>query len=84
MAVSGRELFSSLDTFEIMLYRSLVGIFLVLSFGKYKEITCHPGATTAECVVLCLGYLFYVWDISLMYIWDLRLMSGILVLCLGY
>ena len=35
MAVSGRELFSSLDTFEIMLYRSLVGIFLVLSFGKY-------------------------------------------------
>jgi len=42
MAVSGRELFSSLDTFEIMLYRSLVGIFLVISFGKYfntlKEI----------------------------------------------
>ena len=35
MAVSGRELFSSLDTFEIMLYRSLVGIVLVLSFGKY-------------------------------------------------
>ena len=35
MAVSGRELFSSLDTFEIMLYRSLVGVFLVLSFGKY-------------------------------------------------
>ena len=35
MAVSGRELFSSLDTFEIMLYRSLVGIFLVLSFGNY-------------------------------------------------
>ena len=35
MAVSGRELFSSLDTFEIMLYRSLVGVFLVLSFAKY-------------------------------------------------
>ena len=35
MAVSGRELFSSLDTFEIMLYRSLVGILLVLAFGKY-------------------------------------------------
>ena len=35
MAVSGRELFSSLDTFEIMLYRSLVGILLVLSFGTY-------------------------------------------------
>ena len=40
MAVSGRELFSSLDTFEIMLYRSLVGIFLVLSFGKYFK-TLH-------------------------------------------
>ena len=35
MAASGRELFSSLDTFEIMLYRSLVGILLVLAFGKY-------------------------------------------------
>ncbi len=40
MAVSGRELFSSLDTFEIMLYRSLVGILLVVSFGKYFK-TLH-------------------------------------------
>ena len=40
MAVSGRELFSSLDTFEIMLYRSLVGIVLVLAFGKYFK-TLH-------------------------------------------
>ena len=40
MAVSGRELFSSLDTFEIMLYRSLVGILLVLAFGKYFK-TLH-------------------------------------------
>jgi drug/metabolite transporter (DMT)-like permease len=40
MAVSGRELFSSLDTFEIMLYRSLAGILLVLSFGKYFK-TLH-------------------------------------------
>ena len=40
MAVSGRELFSSLDTFEIMLYRSLVGILLVISFGKYFK-TLH-------------------------------------------
>ena len=35
MAISGRELYSALDTFEIMLYRSLVGIVLVLSFAKY-------------------------------------------------
>ena len=40
MAVSGRELFSSLDTFEIMLYRSLVGILLILAFGKYFK-TLH-------------------------------------------
>ncbi len=40
MAVSGRELFSSLDTFEIMLYRSLVGILLVVAFGKYFK-TLH-------------------------------------------
>ena len=46
-------------------------------------------------LVLCLGYYFYVWDISLMfgilvlclgylsYVWDISLMSGILVLCLN-
>ena len=32
----------------------------------------------AECIVLCLGYLSYVWNINI------SLMSGILVLCLGY
>ena len=49
-----------------------IGI-LVLSVWKI-EITAHPGATMAECIVLCLGYLFYilgylsyVLDISLMY-----------------
>ena len=45
-------------------------------FWDKIKITCHPGATMAECIVLCLGYLSYVWDISLM--------SGILVICLGY
>ena len=49
--------------------------YLSYALGKIK-ITCYPGATMAECIVLCLGYLSYVWDISLM--------SGILVLCLGY
>ena len=38
---------------------------LVLCLGK--KITCHPGATMADCIVLCMGYLSYVWDISLMY-----------------
>ena len=68
---------------------------LVLCFGKNKDHV-SPGATMVECIVLCLGYLSYVWDISLMsrilvvclgylsYVWDVCLMSGILVLRLGY
>ena len=28
---------------------------LVLCLGK-NEITCHLGATMAECIVLCMGY----------------------------
>ena len=40
------------------------------------KITSHPGATVAECIVLWLGYLSYVWDISFI--------SGVLVLWLGY
>jgi drug/metabolite transporter (DMT)-like permease len=35
MAISGRELYASLDTFEIMLYRSLAGVIIVLSFARY-------------------------------------------------
>jgi len=33
MAIAGRALYGHLDTFEIMLYRSLLGIVLVLVFG---------------------------------------------------
>lgn len=33
MALSGREALASLDTFELMFYRSLGGIFIVLVFG---------------------------------------------------
>ena len=73
----------------------MYGIF-VLCFGKKIKITCHSGATMAECIVLCLGYLSYVWDISLMfgifvlcmgylcYVWDIGVMYGIFVLCMGY
>ena len=32
---------------------SLMHGILVLCFGKN---TCHPGATMAECIVLCMGY----------------------------
>ena len=33
MAIAGREMSAELDTFEIMLYRSVVGFVLVLAFG---------------------------------------------------
>ncbi len=43
MAVAGRELSSNLDTFEIMLYRSVVGVLIVctcaLAFGTWREIS---------------------------------------------
>ena len=45
MAVAGRALSSELDTFEIMLYRSLIGIVIVTSIarmtGSIKQITTH-------------------------------------------
>lgn len=33
MAISGREMASELDTFEIMMYRSVIGVFIVLAIG---------------------------------------------------
>lgn len=36
MAVAGRELASELDTFEIMMYRSMIGLLIVLSVAKYS------------------------------------------------
>ena len=37
MAVSGRELATSLNTFEIMLYRSIIGFFIVLVIGHFAK-----------------------------------------------
>jgi drug/metabolite transporter (DMT)-like permease len=37
MAVSGRELATSLNTFEIMLYRSMIGFLFVLVFGYFAK-----------------------------------------------
>ena len=37
MAVSGRELGSSLNTFEIMLYRSIIGFLIVLAIGYFAK-----------------------------------------------
>ena len=65
MAVSGRELFSSLDTFEIMLYRSLVGIFLGALMQHYSIISDKQLYTLLSiCLVISGGYVYYrnVWD----------------------
>lgn len=35
MAVAGRELSNELDTFEIMMYRSMIGIFIVLGISAF-------------------------------------------------
>ena len=35
MAIAGRSLAKDLDTFEIMMYRSFIGIFIVLFFGHF-------------------------------------------------
>jgi len=37
MAVSGRELATSLNTFEIMLYRSIIGFLIVLVIGYFAK-----------------------------------------------
>lgn len=38
MAVSGRELAGNLDTFEIMMYRSIIGVIIVLSIVYIKNL----------------------------------------------
>ena len=46
MAIAGREMSAELDTFEIMLYRSVVGFVLVLAFGATTARL--PSARTAR------------------------------------
>lgn len=37
MAVAGREMANELDTFEIMMYRSVVGVLVVLAVGGMSK-----------------------------------------------
>ena len=37
MAVSGRELATNLNTFEIMLFRSIIGFLIVLAIGYFAK-----------------------------------------------
>lgn len=41
MAIAGRELSDTLDTFEIMMYRSFIGIIIVLAVARWKGILSH-------------------------------------------
>ena len=38
MAVAGREVLHELDTFEVMMYRSFMGIFIVLFFQRLQGL----------------------------------------------
>jgi hypothetical protein len=54
MAVSGREISFELDTFEIMMYRSIIGLIIVLLLAKlfktHREIIAFYGS---KFMVLC-------------------------------
>ena len=50
MAVSGRELATSLNTFEIMLYRSIIGLLIVLVIGFLLKPLMKLGVTALVCI----------------------------------
>ena len=52
MAVGGRELGGLLDTFEIMTYRSLVGVLIVLFVVFYKRQEAFLTLFKMSCLVL--------------------------------
>jgi drug/metabolite transporter (DMT)-like permease len=71
MAVAGRSLAAELDTFEMMLYRSLIGIVLVVSIGgllgRLREITTRSlGLQTVRNVFHFTGQ--NLWFFSLTFI----------------
>ena len=52
MAISGRSLADKLDTFEIMTFRSFIGIAIVLFFclaGRHNQPDQNPLSETAYC-----------------------------------
>ena len=40
LALAGREVSPELDTFELMMYRSLIGIGIVLAIGRFTGTVC--------------------------------------------
>lgn len=70
LAVSGREIGGSLDTFEMMLYRSLIGIVVVMSVafgtGRQGEIkAAHLGLHALRNVVHFAGQNLWLYALAL-------------------
>ncbi len=70
LAVSGREIGASLDTFEMMLYRSLIGIVVVVSVafgsGRQGEIkAAHLGLHALRNVVHFAGQNLWLYALAL-------------------
>ena len=70
LAVSGREIGAALDTFEMMLYRSLIGIAVVVTVafctGRQREIrTDHLGLHALRNVVHFAGQNLWLYALAL-------------------
>ena len=91
MAVAGRELASSLDTFEIMMYRSIVGVLIVMIcatyFGTWNQIgRRHIGAHLLRNLAHFIGqnlWFFAVTLIPLAQVFALEFTSPIWVILLS-
>ncbi|MEP3844913.1 MAG: DMT family transporter [Paracoccaceae bacterium] len=91
MAVAGRELASSLDTFEIMMYRSIVGVLIVMMcatyFGTWNQIgRRHLGAHLLRNLAHFTGqnlWFFAVTLIPLAQVFALEFTSPIWVILLS-
>ncbi len=91
MAVAGRSVSFDLDTFEIMLFRSVVGLIIVLivagATGSYRQITtCSMGLQTARNISHFAGqnlWFFALTAIPLAQVFALEFTSPLWVLVLS-
>lgn len=70
LAVSGREIGVALDTFEMMLYRSLIGVVVVVAFatatGRLGEVEArHLGQHTLRNVIHFAGQNLWLYALAL-------------------
>jgi drug/metabolite transporter (DMT)-like permease len=91
MAVAGREASFDLDTFEIMLYRSIVGVIIVFAVltltGRWHEVSRrHPGLQVARNLAHFTGqnlWFYAVTVIPLAQVFALEFTSPLWVLVLS-